>query len=126
MYKLIYSIKGDSCGGIFALLGLVPAVIGVVILFARPHWSVLRARGIWYPAAMIVGGCAWSLAGLLFFLNCADLRAALSAGRTEVLEGIVQQIRGDNQGSGIHRRRPIIFGVALQDRTGIQAPQARW
>ena len=91
MYKLIYSIKGDSCGGIFALLGLVPAVIGVVILFARPHWSALRARGIWYPAAMIVGGCAWSLAGLLFFLNCADLRAALSAGRTEVLEGIVQQ-----------------------------------
>ena len=91
MYKLIYSIKAESCGGTFALLGLVPIVIGVIILFVRPHWSVLRLRGLWYPASMIVGGSVWSVIGLLFFLNCYGLRAAFRAGRTEVLEGVIQQ-----------------------------------
>lgn len=91
MYKLTYSIQADSCGGAFALLGMAPIAVGVIILALRPHWPVLRIRGTWYPVSMIIGGCVWSLIGLLFFLNCSGLRRSLVTGRAEVLEGVVQQ-----------------------------------
>ena len=91
MYEPIYSVQSNSCGGTFALLGGVPIVIGVIILLLRPHRTVLRTRGTWYPLSMIIGGCVWSLAGFLLFLKCSTLRESLVSGRTEVLEGTVQQ-----------------------------------
>ncbi|HEY6911535.1 MAG TPA: hypothetical protein VI356_19300 [Myxococcales bacterium] len=91
MYKVIYSVTTDSCGRTFALLGLLPVAVGVILLSLRRRWSLLRRRGLWYPVSMIVGGCIWSIAAGLFVLRCHGLRMDLAAARTDVIDGVIER-----------------------------------
>ena len=91
IYRLVYSVDAGSCGSTFALLGLLPIGVGVLMLFMRPRSPLLQRRAVWYPVSLVLGGCAWSLAGLLLLPDCARLRDSLEKGRTEVVEGVVER-----------------------------------